>query len=364
MWSDAPVVIDAANVAGDEHLPGCGKFCWDRVDAIREAWKHQMDADAAFVVFMDNRPAMMLGESCKSRYRRERDRGEVLEVEFADPEILLTAERTDAAVITGDFYKDARREHPWLEGNQGQFFEWKFEDGRTMIFPRDMGTPSDFSKTRAEERSELKGKGADISRPEVERALRLSYRCDSENCWLRDYDPGHYTGVPNLENPGEPRCVACRQILSVLGDAPRLVQLKFANSNQTRLERRTFPPSTSLVIGRDTTDELVSMVLGGDFGLISRQHVRLDWDGSQLSLTDLGSKNGTTVRRWAGKKHGYEPATPVKRTITLHPRDEVCLAGNLMITRSARTFTLEPDAFKNRPARANPPTVPQDGLAG
>ena len=363
-WSDAPVVIDAANVAGDELLPGCGRFCWDRVDAIREAWKQQVDPDARFVVFMDTRPGLMLGESCKRRYRRERDGGEVNEVKFADPEILLMAERTDAAVITGDFYKDARREHPWLDGNQGQFFEWKIDLGRILIIPRDMGTPSEFSKTSAEERSELKGKGADISLPAVEHALRMAYRCDNESCWLRKYDPGHYTGLPDLQNPLEPRCAACRQVLTVLGDAPRLVQLKFANSKQTKLERRTLPPSTSLIIGRDTSDELVSTVLGDDIALISRKHAQLDWDGSQLSLTDLGSKNGTTVRRWAGKQHGYELAVPVNGPVSLRSRDEVCLAGILLITRSARTFTLEPDMAQGRPVGVNPPTVPQEGLAG
>lgn len=363
-WSDVPVVIDAANVAGDEHLPGCGKFCWNRVDLVKKAWKKRMDSDATFVVFMDTSPAEGLGECCKRRYKRERESGKVIEVKFADPEILLMAESTDAAVITGDFYKDARREHPWLDGNQDQFFEWRLERGDILIIPRDMGTPSEFSKTRSEERSELKGKGADISRTAVKQALRMAYRCDNESCWLRKYDPGHYTGVPDLQDPLKPRCNACRKELTILGDAPRLVQLKFANSERTKLERRTFPPSTSLVIGRETSDELVSIVLGVDRGLISRHHAQLDWDGSHLSLTDLDSKNGTTVRRWAGKQHGYEPAVPVNGIVSLRSRDEVCLAGILLITRSARTFVLESDFAQGRPAGVNPSTVPQDGLAG
>jgi hypothetical protein len=358
-WSDAPVVIDGANVAGDEHLPGCGRFCWDRVDAVKQAWRDQVDPDVTFVVFMDSRPARMLGDSCKQRYRRERDGEQVIEVEFADPEILLMAERTDAAVITGDFYKDKRREHPWLEGNQSQFFEWAVEHGHIVITPRDMGTPSDFSKTRAEERSELKGMGADTSRPAVERALRLAYRCDTETCWLRKYDPGHYTGVPDLADPQQPRCTACRQPLTVLGEAPRLVQLKFADSKHAKLERRTFPPGTSFIVGRDTSDELVARVLDADLGLISRQHARLDWDGSKLLLTDLDSKNGTTVRRWAGKRDGYEAAERINGTVSLRSRDEACLAGVLLITRSARTFTLEPEPMPGRSAAANPPTVLQ-----
>jgi len=358
-WSDISVIIDGANVAGDDRLSGCGKFCWERVDAIREAWKSRMDPGATFTVFMDAAPSVQLGSSCKRNYKKERSSGQVIEVDFADPEILLLAERTDAAVITGDFYKDFRRDHPWLDGNRNQFFEWRVEDDQIFFILREMGTPTDFSKTRAEERSELKRRGADISKPAVERAMRMSYRCETEACWLREYDPGHYTGVPDLTNPQLPRCAACRQPLAMLGEAPRLVQLKFADSKQSKLERRTFSPGASLVIGRDSSDELVSRVLTADVGLVSRRHARIDWDGSQLSLTDLNSKNGTTIRRWAGKPHGYEPSVSITGTVSLRPRDEVCLAGVLMITRSARSFTLEPEVIQGQRATANPPTIDQ-----
>lgn len=359
-WSDAPVIIDGANVAGDVRLPGCGQFCWDRVDAIKEAWKDQVDPVSTFVVFMDTRTGHRLGSSCKREYRRERDSNQVVEVEFADPEILLLAERTDGAVISRDFFKDARREHPWLDGNQTQFFTWIVEHGNVMVVSRDMGTPSDFSKTRAEERSELKGKGVDISRPAIERALLLSYRCDTDTCWLHKYDSGHYTGVPDLEDPNNPRCCACHQTLTVLGDAPRLVQVKFSDSKHSTIERRTIPPDTTMVIGRDASSDLVARVLNAERELISRQHAKLDWDGSTLSLTDLGSRNGTTVRRWTGRQTGFAPTVQVHGTVSLGARDEACLAGVLHITRSARTFTLEPDPVPIRQTAASPATVPQD----
>ena len=356
-WSDAPVLIDGANVAGDARLPGCGKFCWARVTAVKSVWLTQIDSGAAFTTYMDSGPGRNLGPCCKQQYRRERDGGQIIEVEFVDPEILLMAERTDAAVITGDFFKDARRDHPWLNGNRSQFFEWGLENSQIRIIPRNMGTPSEFSKSRAEERSELKGMGVDVAKPAIERAVRLAYRCDNETCWLHQYDPGHFTGIPDVTDPQHPRCTACRRALTALGEAPRLVQLKFTDSQQSKLERRTFLPGMSFVIGRDTSDELVSKVLAADIGLVSRQHARIDWDGSQLSLTDLGSKNGTTICRWAGKQNGYEPAVPITGTVSLRRRDEVCLAGVLMITRSARSFTLEPETMSGQRATENPPTV-------
>lgn len=359
-WSDAPVVIDAANVASSMELQGCGKCCWDRVDAIRQAWRDQIDPDATFVLVMDTSKANQLGADCKRNYRRERGDESVIEVDFADPEILRIAEENDAAVISRDGYKDRRREYPWIDGNRGQFFEWEVRDGWTVIVPRDMLLPSEFSKTRAEERAELKGLGVDVNRPEVERALRQAYRCDTDTCWLHKYDPGHYTGVPDLQDPQQPRCKVCHQPLILLGETPRLVQVKFANMTRSKTERRTLAPGSSFVIGRESDDELVSGVLDADLGLVSRQHARIEWDGSQLLLTDLGSKNGTTVRRWAGKVEGYEPAAPVEGTVSLRARDEICLAGVLLITRSARSFMLEPESSPRRPAAEDAPTVVRD----
>jgi hypothetical protein len=358
-WSDAPVVIDAANVAASEQLPGCGKFCWDRIDAIRRAWKDQVDADARFILVMDTGPSNQLGPTCKRNYRRERDAGAIIEVEFGDPEILRTAEENDAAVITADFYKDARREHPWIDGNHSQFFTWEVRGGTIHIVSRDMLVPSDFSKTRAEEQAELKGLGADIKKPAVEKALRQAYRCDTASCWLHQYDPGHYTGVPNLRDPNRPRCGVCGQLLTALGETPRLVQLKFSDVERTKLERRTLVPGTSLVIGRDTDDELVSKVLDRDLGLVSREHARIDWDGSTLWITDLGSKNGTTLRRWAGKARGFDNEVSVNGNVSLQPRDEIRLAGVLLITRSARTFTLQADTILGRPNASDQPTIAQ-----
>lgn len=359
-WSDTSVIIDGANVAGDGRLPGCGKFCWERVEAVKQAWKRQVDAGATFIVFMDTAVGNQLGRSCKRDYKRERERGQVKEISFADPEILLLAEQTDAAVVSGDLFKDARRRHPWLEGNCDQFFALEVERDNILIIARNMGIPSEFSKTRAEERSELKEKGADITKPAVEKAMRMAYRCDTEACWLHKYDPGHYTGVPDLTSPQQPRCTVCQQPLMTLGEAPRLVQLKFTDVHRSKLERRTFSPGTSFIIGRDTSDELVSKVLIADIGLVSRQHARFDWDGSILSVTDLKSKNGTTIRRWAGKQRGYEAPVRIDETVLLRSRDEVCLADVLTITRSARSFTLEVETSLGQRRTANPPTVPQD----
>jgi hypothetical protein len=47
---------------------------------------------------------------------------------------------------------------------------------------------------------------------------------------------------------------------------------------------------SSLTIGRLPDNDLVL-----DSEVVSRQHVRLDWDGVQMTVTDLGSRNGTML---------------------------------------------------------------------
>ena len=362
-WSDSPVVIDAMNVAGSTKIPGCSNFCWGRVEAIRTIWKNEVDPDASFVMVVDVKRARKLGPCCKRKYRTERETDAVKEFEWADPEILRIAEETEAAVLTQDFYKDKdlRERHPWLDGNRSQFFEWIVEAGVVRIAVRDMGIPSEFSKTRAQEQAELRGKGADVKKPQVERALRQRYRCDTESgCWLHDYDRGHYTGVPNLKDPDQPRCTVCSEPLTVLGETPRLVQLKFGDVARTRLERRTFSPGLALVIGRDTSDELAAKVLVNDIGLLSRQHAKIEWDGSELLITDLASKNGTTLRRWDRKKRDYQPEVEVRGVVSIRPRDEIRLADVLVITRSARNFTFESETMINQGATSVASTVTQD----
>ena len=359
-WSDAPVIIDAANVAASERLDGCGKFCWGRVTAVRNAWRSQIDPEAEFIVVMDTRPALHLGAHCKATYRGEVRNGFVTEVDFADPEILRLAEEHDAAVLTGDFFKDHRRTHPWLDGNTSQFFEWEADGSGARIFRRDMGNPSEFSKTRAEERAELKGRGVDITKPAVEGALRQRYRCPNEGCWLHQYDPGHYTGVPDLSLPNSPRCATCQQPLESLGDSTPLVQVKFSDLKRSKVHRLTLSPNFSLQIGRDSSPELVTSILGIQSDLISRNHALLEWDGALLTLTDLGSKNGTTLRIWSGKQRGYAAATAVYGSAVLRARDEARLADALVITRSARRFTLEPDRQPVAPHVVNAPTIAQE----
>ena len=77
-----------------------------------------------------------------------------------------------------------------------------------------------------------------------------------------------------------------------------------------RLQRGTAEiriPAPELILGREPG--LPGTI---DDASVSRRHARLSWDGSEASLTDLGSKNGTFV-------NGVRVSVPV----SLKDRDEV-----------------------------------------
>jgi predicted nuclease of predicted toxin-antitoxin system len=295
-----------------------------------------------FLVVVDESLAPQLGAHCKGAFRTASGLKTLTIIPFADSEILRNAELNDTVVLSLDFYRDHRRSNPWIDGSSTRFIGWK-ASGTDLVFGfREMGVPSDFSKTRAEEVAEFKGRGINASRPEVREALRNAFRCDTSACWVHRYDPGRFTGVPNLSDVRNPKCPSCGQKLVNLGEAPKLVQLKLTNTNQTRLERLTLAPGGVLEIGRESNRNLLSSLLGNDFSAISRRHALFNWNGETLTCIDLGSSNGTKRIPWNSKDKKYDDSVTVSNLAqVLKPRDEIQIGRVLRVTRSAREFLLD-----------------------
>lgn len=113
-------------------------------------------------------------------------------------------------------------------------------------------------------------------------------------------------------------------------------------------------PSEGLTIGRDPTNGLV---LGGsEHPYVSSHHARLERDGADLVLYDLGSKNGTTVN-----------GEPVSRR-RLRPGDRIQLgrevgASFLVLASDAGAQTVEiPPATALAPAAAPPEELGQSTI--
>lgn len=355
-WIDATVVVDASNIARDESLTGCSPTCWKRVETIINEWTAQLDPDALCHVIIDAGVASRLGRCCNSQYRHWRSKGAVDEVPFADPEILRTATLTGASVLSRDYFRDARRSFPWIDGDTSRFFDWSVSHDVVVFAPRSMGTPSEFSKSEHEERSEYKGRGVDIRRPEVRHALSRNYRCDTSTCWLHSFNPTRYTGMPDFPRDSAPLCNACRHPLTDIGPAESLVQVKIAVSGAPTVDRRTLSPGELLVVGRDSLHPDLHTALGSRLSQVSRKHVSLEWDGEHLITTDLASKNGTTIRRWLPHQHELDSPQVLKDLTVLHQRDEITLSRLVVITRSGRKFVHERSAPPSGPGTYDEPT--------
>lgn len=72
-----------------------------------------------------------------------------------------------------------------------------------------------------------------------------------------------------------------------------------------------FVEPRQIMIGRNPSSDIV---LGG--GNASRRHARINWDGDNLMLTDLESRNGVTVND-----------ETMTRQCVLSAGDSVCLGG-------------------------------------
>lgn len=340
--TEAPVIVDGSNVVGSEDIPGCGKFCWDRIAIIRRLWQTRIDSEPEMIIVIDESVTHRFGAHCKAKYRQAAHDSGVLVRKYADSEILKLAEQRDAIVLTRDLFRDHRRDYPWIDGNEARFVGWRVQEGQLVLEVRDMGTPTDYTKSQYEENSELKARGANLAKEKDRRALNRAYRCDTAECWVHKYDPGRFTGVPDLKDPSGPRCPVCNRSLVELGPIPKLVQVKFSDVKRSTVERLTLSPDMVLDVGRESSKDMLVRVVGNLIDLVSRTHLRMMWDGATLEFTDYGSKNGTTLRRWQGKQRGYsEPIAVTGSSFIVGPRDEVIVAGVLFVTRSAREFTLD-----------------------
>ncbi len=335
------MVVDVSNIVRDLQLPGCSPCCWDRVELVLNAWRDQIDPDAAFYLVIDTRSAKRLGTDCIEKYRRASRAGDVREYSYADPEILSFAEQTAAAVLTGDYYRDERRKFPWVDGNTDRFFHWRFQSGVAKIVPRTMGIPTEFSKSRAEERTELKGLGADLSIRDVQQGLTNSYRCDNRDCWRHQFSPDLFIGIPDLTEPLSPRCSTCGSQLVMLGETGQVVQLKLWAKDSDSVRRVTLTRGQSVVVGRATEPKLIAELLGQDAHEISRRHAIIEWDGTTLRVADLGSKNGTSLLRWEQRTRCLQAPETVTDSTDVGPRDQISLAAVLNIQRSGRKYYLE-----------------------
>ncbi|MGW2045369.1 NYN domain-containing protein [Streptomyces sp. NPDC001858] len=158
-----PVIIDASNVAATSQTP----WPFSRVVEVREAWlRRHPGADVIAVLDATVRPHL---DDQKLVEQAERARWLQVYQGDADDRILALADQYDAAIVSDDNFRYARREHAWLQGNSSRVFSVRRMRGEVILSLRHLGVATD----QEIERDRLKKlRKAGLLHPDSEKRFR------------------------------------------------------------------------------------------------------------------------------------------------------------------------------------------------
>jgi hypothetical protein len=266
-----------------------------------------------------------------------------MEAPVADGIILKLASTSGTKVITGDFYRDHRRQHPWLQNNSDDFFGWKRDGDQVVLVSRTLEALSEHEISQYSEAKHIKDAKLNDSSKEDRSVLESLYQCENLNCDLRKVSPSYLPISPHRsrENRQVLECPGCRQRVREIGFVGRVAQLKFKILETGQTGRITFKVDSTVVIGR--YDILRALAETGDAdrdacAAVSSSHLQVLVTASGVNIGDNESTNGSTISR--KKPDGtYGAPSELKQKLTgLNHGDKVYLGGAVEITRSGRKF--------------------------
>jgi hypothetical protein len=283
---------------------------------------------------------------------------------FADGRLVELAFGTDrpecgAILVTHDFLDDFRRRFPEIEGADA--IGWRpGRDARPVPLGRSFGSRTHQRVSRKEEALELNERR--LRRQDVlDRAAADRFRCTSESCLVARLWPDELQELPTYDGRSDSFvCPSCAGPLEVVGTRLAAVQVVVFHGDQ-EVVRLLVEEGRPVTIGRvDGPGQLgLERHLPADaVAAVSRTHAKLDFDGSDLWVTDCGSKNGTKI--------GRRGAAPQDRTLVRsskpsqwRQRDVVYLPEGVYLERSGRRLPLtgELEATEGPPPSDVAPTA-------
>jgi hypothetical protein len=342
-------LVDLSNVVRNRGLGGPGKRSLHRLRLVVDAAKRlARDPDAKLYLVAD---ASLRGggrweftdPTDIRRLGRWAGRGLVEELPDADERLLELCEYTGIPVITGDRFRGAREEHPWLQGNTDDFLEpVPAPDGTVELVPVDMGVAGALDISRKLEEDVLKKMGLlNAHRAPRFEVVGRDWRCADDRCTLYDTRRGTAALLPRVIKD-VPRCQIHGGAL--IDDGPRTltVQLKLLMDGEL-MARFTLEDGSTVKVGRAPGEGGIAL-----HGLIpkqrtaglSRAHVELRVTGGIVHVRD-SSTYGTRWRPTAGKSG----PGPWKELGTAERQyrggDELQLVDGVVLARSGRRFPTE-----------------------
>lgn len=350
---DPQLIVDLSNVCRDEALgESPNKASWSRFERVMQAWQDQMGTIPQGVAIADENLRFLFGPADRRQFELAERSGLVRAVPgAADAEILRWAEASGAAVLSRDRFVGHRRQHPWIQGATDRFFRWERADsGDVRVVAADMGTAGKYSISRGEETDFLKGRGLDPRRESDRELLAHAYRCTNPGCLTAKFSPDRLL-VPPAKSERQPVCPGCKQPLEDLGPRPRAVELVIEHG-EGELARKLLEEGSEITLGRSDLPRPSDEQTAQAVGRVSRSHLQVHIERSQLRIRDLESRNGTTVCRWdsVARSHSDPVKVAAGEQIELGHRDVALLGGAVRLRRSGQQFATGVTGSAGKPA--------------
>lgn len=270
--------------------------------------------------------------------------GLVEELGDADGRVLELCEMTGIPVITGDYYRDARDDFPFLQRNTEDFFiPVPGPEGTVVLEQLDMGWATPLEITRKREESTLKKQGLlGPKRKPLYEVVRRNWRCPEPRCTLYDTSTGVAVFLPRMRR-GVPTCEV--HAVELADDGPRTAtaQVKLLVDNHC-VARFTLEDGTTVRIGRFPVPDGIALqkLLPQDRAdMVSRTHVELRVTGGVVHARDVSSY-GTRWRYTAGKLGpGLWRDLPKGQERRFESGDELELVDGIVLARSGLRFPTE-----------------------
>lgn len=343
----APVIIiDASNVCRDADLAPRGQVAaWARLEALIAELKRSGEVHFSSVyVVADRSLHYSLDRDGQQALRRlERD-GKAEQRRFADERIVelafsSTSQLQGALIATHDFFDDFRRTYPEIQSSPARAVGWRANDrGAPTPYLREFGDRTHQRVSRKEEEGELAERR--LRRQDVQqRAAATYFRCvNTASCLVAKLWPERLEELPRYDEAGDTFvCPSCGSALEHGGRRAAAVQVIVYLSDQERA-RLLLEEGVDLDIGRVDAKGCIGLerhVAAEHVAAVSRRHLHLELRGSEVTITDLQSKNGTSLRQRRAERdelRRLRPGAPERWGL----RDAVVLPGGITLERSGR----------------------------
>ncbi|MGY1762419.1 FHA domain-containing protein [Geodermatophilus sp. SYSU D00779] len=340
----SPVLVDVSNICWDAAIPPVGRMSpiaarlRDVVAVLRRSGVLEMRcvADTSLRHVVQDVRGTRAWQQFADEFALE-------EAQVAD-ELLLTAAQEDrrAQIISRDNFIDHRRSHRWIDAEAGRFWKPRRRRGELGFVLSGVRPVPGHAVSRSIEVKELKSLGID---PRDHREiLATRWRCTNPHCLQARLWQDVLHVWPRVDRAGLVVCPACRQPAAAVGARGRSRQLIAKDPTQDgECFRFVVEEGAPVVLGRGQLRSGISVDAFAPalerLGRISRQHVLIEvTEAGSVRITDLGSTNGTSVRRTGSMEWRRLPAHDATG---FNVGDALDVAQGLRLQLSGRVFVLD-----------------------